>query len=110
MSEIYKKMIDEAMAAQRADIDTIYEKRYTDFKVVDAKPYADAVAGMTALPTQAESVINLHKDSVKTHFKVLSSLCDTIRPEDDPMVEHYQTPPVLEILCEEDADFAESVS
>ena len=51
MSEIYKKMIDEAMAAQRADIDTIYEKRYTDFKVVDAKPYADAVAGMTALPT-----------------------------------------------------------
>ena len=110
MSEIYKKMIDESMAAQRADVDTIYKKRYTDFKVVDAKPYADAVAGMTALPTQAESVINLHKDSVKTHFKVLSSLCDTIRPEDDPMVEHYQTPPVLEILCEEDAEFAESVS
>ena len=108
--ELYEKMIDESMAAQRADVDTIYKKRYTDFKVRDAKPYADAVAGMTALPTQAESVINLHKDSVKTHFKVLSSLCDTIRPEDDPMVEHYQTPPVLEILCEEDAEFAESVS
>ncbi len=69
--ELYEKMIDESMAAQRADVDTIYKKRYTDFKVRDAKPYADAVAGMKALPTQAESVINLHKDSVKTHFKVL---------------------------------------
>jgi len=109
MKEIYEKMINEAMKAQRADVETIYEKRYTDFKVVDAEPYAKAVEGMTVLDNQAESVINMHKNSVKTHFKVLSSLTDTVRPEDDPFVEHYQTPPVLEILCEEDGDFADSV-
>ena len=36
-------------------------------------------------------------------------LTDTIRPEDDPFVEHYQTPPILEILCEEDASFKDSM-
>ena len=69
-----KKMIDEAMAAQKADIAVISENRYNDFKIVDAKPYADAVSNMTALDSQAESVINLHKDSVKNHFEILSSI------------------------------------
>jgi hypothetical protein len=36
-------------------------------------------------------------------------LTDTIRPEDDPFVEHYQTPPILEILYDEDAEFKASM-
>ena len=109
MKELYEKMIDESMAAQKADIGVISENRYNDFKVTDAKPYADAVANMKAIGDQAESVINLHKDSVKSHYEVLTSVTETIRPEDDPFIEHYQTPPVLEILCEEDGAFADSL-
>ena len=109
MRELYEKMIDESMAAQKADIAVISENRYNDFKIVDAKPYADAVAGMKALDNQAESVINLHKDSVKYHYEILSSITDTLKCEDDPFIEHFQTPPVLEILCEEDGEFADSL-
>ena len=39
----------------------------------------------------------------------MTSVTETIRPEDDPFIEHYQTPPVLEILCEEDGEFADSM-
>ena len=109
MKELYEKMINESVAAIKADIDVISENRYNDFKIVDAKPYADAVAGMTCADGQAESVIDLHKKSVESHYKVLTSVTETIRPEDDPFIEHYQTPPVLEILCEEDGDFADSM-
>ena len=88
MKELYEKMINESMAAQRADVEVISENRYNDFKVTDAKPYADAVANMKALDNQAESVINLHKKSVESHYKVLTSVTETIRPEDDPFIEH----------------------
>ena len=109
MKELYEKMINESVAALQADIDVISKNRYNDFKIVDAKPYADAVAGMTCADGQAESVIDLHKKSVESHYKVLTSVAETIRPEDDPFIEHYQTPPVLEILCEEDGEFADSM-
>ena len=109
MKELYEKMINESVAALQADIDVISANRYNDFKIVDAKPYADAVAGMTCADGQAETVIDLHKKSVESHYKVLTSVTETIRPEDDPFIEHYQTPPVLEILCEEDGEFADSM-
>lgn len=109
MKELYEKMINESMAAQNADIAVISENRYNDFKIADAKPYADAVSNMKALDTQAESVIDLHKESVKNHFEILSSITDTLECEDDPFIEHFQTPPILEILCEEDGEFADSV-
>jgi diadenosine tetraphosphate (Ap4A) HIT family hydrolase len=79
MRELYEKMINESMAAQKADVAVISENRYNDFKITDAKPYADAVAGMTALDNQAESVINLHKESVKNHYEILSSITDTLK-------------------------------
>ncbi len=110
MNELYEKMINESVAALQADIDVISANRYNDFKITDAKPYADAVAGMTCADGQAKSVIDLHKKSVESHYKVLTSVADTIRPEDDPFIEHYQTPPILEILCEEDGDFADSMA
>lgn len=46
---------------------------------------------------------------MKAHYEILDSLTDTIRPEDDPFVEHYQTPVVLEILRDEDTEFEKSL-
>ena len=109
MRELYEKMINEAMAAQRADVDTVKAKRGQKFTLKDTKPFVDAVRKMTAIGDQSQAVIDLHKNSVISHSEVLQSLATTVRPEDDPFVEHYQTPVVLEILKSQDEAFAKSV-
>lgn len=109
MTALYEKMIDEAMAAQRADVETVKRKRGTQFMLKDAEAYLDAVKKMTVAEGQAQSVIDLHTGSVKAHFSTLEGLTNTIRPEDDPFVEHYQTPVILEILCDHDPTFKKSV-
>lgn len=106
---LYKKMIDEAVGATLAVYGVIKEKRGGEFKLTDCKPYVDAVNKMTAGEGQSQEVIDLHVQSVNAHYDILCGLTDTIRPEDDPFVEHYQTPPILEILCEEDAGFKKSL-
>jgi hypothetical protein len=109
MSELYRKMIEEAMMAQHADVETVKKKRGQSFVIEDTKAYLDVVNKMKAIENQSKSVIRLHTDSVNTHYNVLKSLTKTIRPEDDPFVEHYQTPAILEILCEEDEKFKKSL-
>ena len=106
---VYKAMVDQAMAAVRADVSNYKEKRGTQFKIGDAQPYVDAVNGMKAVEGELPEAIALHVDSVNAHFEILKGLTDTIRPEDDPFVEHYQTPPILEILYDEQPDFRASV-
>jgi hypothetical protein len=109
MSELYEKMVKEAMMAQKADVETVKSKRGTNFKISDTKAYFDVVQKMQAVGNQSKAVIDLHKNSVTAHFNILNNLTDTIRPEDDPFVEHYQTPVILEILRDEDSSFAESM-
>ncbi len=107
--EIFEKMINEAMAGQRADIEVIKEKRGGKFVITDALPYVNAVKKMKAGPGQVEEVFKLHVESVVAHYEILRDLTTTIRPEDDPFVEHYQTPPIFEILMEDDPKFREAV-
>ena len=102
---IYAKMIDEALAAQKADLCVIKAKRGEDFTIADAQPYVDAVNAMKAGEGQSPEVIRLHVDSVNAHFEILQKIAKTVTPEDDPFVEHYQTPAILEILYELDPDF-----
>jgi len=109
MQEIVKKMITEAMAAQHADVNQIKKKRGQKFVIDDTKAYVDAVKGMKPAGTQSKAVFALHKDSVNAHYTILKSLTTTIRPEDDPFVEHYQTPVVMECLYDEDPSFKKSV-
>ncbi len=104
-AKIAKKMINEAVAAQFADVGVFKEKRGKKFKITDAKPYVDAVKNMKPIEGQSKEVFDLHIESVKAHYEILKDLTDTVRPEDDPFVEHYQTPPILEILYEDDPDF-----
>lgn len=106
---IYEKMINEAVGATKAVFSVIKEKRGQSFKLTDCKPYVDAVNTMAAGEGQSKEVIDLHVQSVNAHYDILVGLTDTIRPEDDPFVEHYQTPPILEILCEGDAAFKDSM-
>jgi len=108
-SEVYEKMVEDALAAQWADINVIKEKRGGSFVIEDAAPYVEAVKKMEAVGDQEPTVIALHKESVVAHYEILKGLTRTIRPEDDPFVEHYQTPPILEILYEEDPKFKEAM-
>jgi len=109
MKELYDKMATEAVNAQNAVIKTINAKRGAAFKVADAKLYVDAVNQMKPMGEQSKEVFDLHIDSVNAHYEILMGLTETVRPEDDPFVEHYQTPPIMEILYEEDPAFRKSV-
>ena len=106
---LYEKMINEAVGATKAVFGVNKANRGGTFKVTDAKPYVDAVNQMTAYEGQSQEVIDLHVKSVNAHYDVMTSLTDTVRPEDDPFVEHYQTPPILEIMYEEDPAFKASM-
>jgi hypothetical protein len=108
---IYEAMVGQALAALKADVQNIKARRGTQFKLSDAKPYVDAVNGMKAVDKELPEVIALHVDSVNAHFEILKALTNDgpVRPEDDPFVEHYQTPPILEVLYEEQPEFRKSV-
>ncbi len=106
---LYEKVVDEAVGATRAVFGVNKEKRGGKFHVKDAKPYVDAVNKMKAGEGQSKEVIALHVDSVNAHFDIMTGLTDYVRPEDDPFVEHYQTPPILEILYDEDPAFKASM-
>jgi hypothetical protein len=106
---LYEKMINEAVGATKAVFGVNKANRGGTFKVTDAKPYVDAVNKMTVYEGQSKEVIDLHVKSVNAHFDVMTSLTKTVRPEDDPFVEHYQTPPILEIMYEEDPEFKTSM-
>lgn len=106
---VYAKMVEEALAAQKADVAVIKQKRGGSFQIADAKPYVDAVNGMKAGEGQSPEVIRLHVDSVNAHYEILSQLTSTVRPEDDPFVEHYQTPALLELLYELDPAFRKAM-
>lgn len=106
---IYEKMINEAVNAAKAVFGVIKVKRGGPFKFTDSKPYVDAVNGMKPGTGQSKEVFDLHVQSVNAHYDILTSITDTIRPEDDPFIEHYQTPPILEILYDEDKDFKASM-
>ncbi len=108
---IYAKMIAESAAAADADLGVIAKKRGGPFKFVDAKPYVDAVNGMKPGAGQSKEVFDLHVQSVNAHYDILNkiSVNNTIRPEDDPFVEHYQTGPILELLYDMDPAFKASM-
>ncbi|TAJ45051.1 DUF2193 domain-containing protein [Methanofollis fontis] len=109
MNQLYTKIVDEAMAAQHADVETVKKNRGKKYAVKDGQAYVDAVKGMKVAEGQSKAVIDLHVESVKAHFKHISALTDYVRPEDDPFVEHYQTPVVLEVLYGEDPAFRKSM-
>lgn len=106
---VYEKMIREAIAAQKADVRVVKEKRGKAFKLSDVKPYVDVANEMKPEGNQSEAVFDLHVDSINAHYEILSSLTDTVRPEDDPFVEHYQTGPILEILYDEKPGFRKAM-
>jgi hypothetical protein len=106
---LYEKMINEGMGGVRAVLGANRKGRGGEFKIKDCKPYVDAVNQMEAGEGQSQEVIDLHVQSVNVHYNTFDKLTDTIRPEDDPFVEHYQTPPILEILYEEVPEFKGSM-
>ena len=107
--DLYEKMINEAVEATLSVFNVNKAKRGGTFKFTDCKPYVDAVNKMKPDKGQSKEVFDLHVQSVNAHYDILTGLTDTIRPEDDPFIEHYQTPPILEILYEEDSGFKDSM-
>ncbi|MGC8543847.1 MAG: DUF2193 family protein, partial [Vulcanisaeta sp.] len=109
--EVIEKMVNDAIAVQKADISVIKQKRGGKFVFPDAEPYVNIVKGMRPVGNMNKAVIDLFVNSVVAHYEILNDIAvnKTVRPEDDPFVEHYQTPAVLEILYDLDPKFRDSV-
>jgi hypothetical protein len=109
--EVITKIAEDAIAVQKVDMSVISVKRGGKFTISDAAPYVEAVKKMAAIGPMKKEVIDLFVASVVAHYEILNEITvnKTIIPEDDPYVEHYQTPVVLEILYELDPKFRESV-
>ena len=107
--EFFKKAVDETLGAVDAMISTIRVKRGKRFHIDDTKAFVEAVKNMKPVDGQSSEIIEMHKQSVVAHYETLRDLTDYIRPEDDPFVEHHQSPAILEILYGEDPSFRESV-
>ncbi|MEM3993094.1 MAG: DUF2193 family protein [Desulfurococcaceae archaeon] len=110
-TEVLRKIAEDAVAAQRSDINVIKVKRGGIFLIEDSKPYVEATMKMEPVGEMKKEVIDLFKTAVLAHYEILKDIArgGTIRPEDDPFVEHYQTPVVLKILYEMDPKFREAV-
>ena len=106
---VYDSMISQATGTLWANVHAIITKRGMTFRIEDAKPYVEAVGTMVPVYDQSKEVFDLHVQSVNAHFEILKGLTDTVRPEDEPFVDHYQTGPILTILREEDPEFDKSV-
>jgi hypothetical protein len=109
MPEICTKTVEEAIFAQRAEMEIIKNKRGDMFTIDDVLPYVEAVNRMRAASDQSSSVIDLYVDSVNAHFTALKDLAKTIPPEYEPFLERLQIPAVLEVLYREDDAFRKSV-
>lgn len=105
---LQEKMVNECIGAAMADYGVIKEKRGGAFKITDAQPYVDAVNAMKPIEGQSKEVIDLHVQSVNAHYETLKEITDTIRPEDDPFIEHHQTPALMDLLYELEPSFKKS--
>ncbi len=50
--EVIEKMIHESIAAQKADVRVVKEKRGTEFRLSDVKPYVDVANEMEPVGNQ----------------------------------------------------------
>ncbi len=104
-----EKVVDDAMAAQDAAVQTIKTHRYEDFLLEHAQPYADVIRGFKCSPDQSREAMDLYRQSLLLHYDILTSLTDTITPLDTAFLEWQQTPITLEIMYELDPAFRGAV-
>ncbi|MGZ7160222.1 MAG: DUF2193 family protein, partial [Methanobacterium sp.] len=71
MADIYDKMVNEAIMAQKADVSTVSKNRGKNFKIEHTKAYVDVANQMKAVEGQSEAVFRLHIDSVNAHYDIL---------------------------------------
>ena len=109
MSNVHEKTINEALLVQWSDLRTIKDKRGKNFKISDIQPCVYAADNVSEAEGKFQTVFDLHIKSVNAHFDILKELNETVHARDHPFVEHYQTPPILEILFEEDPSFRNSI-
>ena len=92
-----------------ADIEFLRKFRGKKFLVKDLRPYLDVVDSMEAGVGQEEVVFDLHKESVRQHYNILTELTDTIAYRDEPYTETIQGPALMELLYDRDPSFRKFV-
>lgn len=109
MTNLIEKVVQDAIAAQKASVDIIKANRYNDFTLEQTRPFVEVVRNFETHPDQSGEAMALYQQSVLIHFDVLTSLTDTVSAFDCAFLEWQQTPITLDILYELDKDFRSAV-
>jgi len=106
---LIEKVVNDAIAAQNAAVQSIKIHRYEDFMLEHARAYVDVIRGFGCTGEQSKEAMALYQQSLLLHYDILTSLTDTITPLDTAFLEWQQTPITLEIMYELDPEFRKAV-
>jgi hypothetical protein len=100
-------IIKEALSYQNRVIDVARVNRGKKFSIEMCEPLVRFFKNISLKEKQEKSVFSLLKDSVEIHYEFLKD--KRIELQDSVVLEHMQTPVVLELLYESDRHFKDAV-
>jgi hypothetical protein len=104
-----EKVVEDAIAAQKASVECIKENRYKDFQLEQCLPFVEIVRNFKRTPEQSKEAMDLYQASLLLHYEILTSLTKTVSAMDCAFLEWQQTPITLDIMYRMDRDFKDAI-
>ncbi len=104
-----EEIAENGLRLQYECVKAIESYRFEDFKFYHTENFVKAVENMKALDNQSDVAFQLYRMSLLIHYRVLTSLTESIRPFESAFLEWMQTPVAFERIKELDSSFKESV-
>lgn len=104
-----EKVVEDAIAAQKASVECIKGNRYKDFLLEQCLPFVEVVRNFKRTPEQSKEAMDLYQASLLLHYDILTSLTKTVSAMDCAFLEWQQTPITLDIMYKMDKDFKDAI-
>jgi len=108
-ADVTEKTLKEALRAQRECVRAIDAHRFDEFRFSHAEGFVRAVEEMKVCEGQSDEAFQLYRTSLLLHYRILTSLAQTVTPRETAFLEWMQTPATMEILFSLDSSFREAV-
>jgi hypothetical protein len=100
-------LINDALLYQSNVVSVVEGNRGKEFSMKMCEPLVNFFQNLASAPDQENTVFELVEKAVKTHYEFLKD--EKIHSQDSLVLEHMQTPVILELLYENDESFKDSV-
>lgn len=109
MQKLIKEIWAHVKSIQKIVISTVKKNRGGTFNVNHWVPILEEKKRMKPKDYQSREVIELYKKASRLHFDIISSMTQTVIPDDEPWTENIQAPPVVELLYGLDPGFRKDI-